>query len=122
MDFLGDVVEANASELRLLLKRFAELPPQAIKAQLTGIRPKGVNRSPKKWSNWANNMVIKLEDHQYQGTVKCAFIDYSRDRYRVYLKHYDRRKSSDFDDLLFLHQTLVDKELAVISGKDQLID
>ncbi|CAG2108443.1 unnamed protein product [Medioppia subpectinata] len=117
---IGDVIEANAKHLRLLLQKYAQLPAQALKVQLTGIRP--IGKSDQHWSQWAKNFVKRLEEHNYCGPIECAFIGRQSDRYRVFIRYYDKIKSINENDLLFLHQILVDKQLAIISGNDMPID
>lgn len=88
--------------------------------QLTAIRPFG--KITQLWSNSAKSCVKRLREYNYCGKIECAFIDYQNDRFRVFIKFYDRLKSKNIDDLVFLHQLLVDKQLAVISGHDSVIN
>ncbi|CAG2109688.1 unnamed protein product [Medioppia subpectinata] len=117
---IGDVIEADAKDLRLLLQKYGQLPAQALKVQLTAIRP--IGKSGQHWSQWAKSFVKRLEEYNYCGRIECAFIDRQSDRYRVFIKYYDKIKSINTNDLLFLHQILVEKQLAIISGNDKPID
>jgi hypothetical protein len=117
---LGAIIVEKSSELRLLLKEFALLSPQAIKVQLTAIRPDG--KSGHSWGQWAINFVKQLQIYSYWDKTECAFIDFRNDRFRVYIKYYDRLRSKNVNHLIFLHQILVDKQLALISSNDEVID
>ena len=119
---VGDIVEANARDLCLLQKKFAELPAQALRAQLHGISPIPYPQSDRDWTHWAKRIVQKLADYKYCNQIECAFIDNKNEMYRVYIKYYDKHMSSNINDLISLHQVLIEKQLATISGDDDPLD
>ncbi|CAG2163367.1 unnamed protein product [Oppiella nova] len=74
---IGDVIDANVNEMRLLLKRFSELPAQALKVQLTAVRlqqqPVGGDSTIKllKWSDCGGtNASVRWEDVRIQEPMR----------------------------------------------------